>query len=349
MGRSEIQRIEQIISETIKLFDLDLHGVTVLTEAASGNFYITPIIAALAGAKVFALAKDNQYGAKGMIGRYVAAQAERFSMKDRIEILYLLTDQIIRESNIVTNLGVLRPIKSTFIRAMNDTAIITSMCEDWEVREEDIDREECRKRGIILGAVNEESEIRNIFRYVGYLALKLIMETGLEIINNRYLIISSDKFGRTINSVLKLNGAETKMLNTELLQREDLTHQGLDGDFDAVIIADYSFTRPIVSSSGLITVAKIKEFFPLAKIIHLAGAVDSSYLHGHGITCYPPGQGLSRRMSVTLDYLGIRSLIELHTAGLKVGEILYKERRSGLKSEEIQQKLARHPLCQLLD
>jgi hypothetical protein len=349
MSKTEFERIRRLLTETIKLFDLDLRGMTVLTEAASGNYYVTPLIAALAGAKVYAIARDSEFGEKEEVGRYVAAQAELFSVNDTIEIMYQLSDRIINKSDIVTNLGLLRPIDSPFIRAMHDRAVITSMCENWEVREKDIDRVECRKKGILLGAVNEESEIRDIFRYVGYLAFKLVLETGLEILNNRFFIIGSDKFGRTITSVLKLNGAEADLIDTETLNRETLSRLRDPEKYHAIIIADYTCKESIIAQSGKITAEEISEFFPAARIIHLAGEVDTDYLLQNGITCHPTRQGFTRRMTVTLDYLGMQPLIELHTAGLKVGEMLCRERKLGLQPEKIRRKFTNHSLCQLLD
>ena len=50
------------ILKSIKKFKLSLKNKNILTEAANGNYVVTPIIAALAGAKVTALAKNTRYG-----------------------------------------------------------------------------------------------------------------------------------------------------------------------------------------------------------------------------------------------------------------------------------------------
>ena len=41
---------------------LDLKGKTVLTEAASGAYVVTPLLAAIAGAKVYAFTRTTRYG-----------------------------------------------------------------------------------------------------------------------------------------------------------------------------------------------------------------------------------------------------------------------------------------------
>ena len=48
-----IKRIEKLIGDAIDTYNLDLSGLTVFTEAASGNYVVTPLIAALAGSDRF--------------------------------------------------------------------------------------------------------------------------------------------------------------------------------------------------------------------------------------------------------------------------------------------------------
>ena len=49
--------IDKLVRQ-VRDLELDLRGKTVLTEAASGAYIVTPVLAAIAGAKVFAA---NQY------------------------------------------------------------------------------------------------------------------------------------------------------------------------------------------------------------------------------------------------------------------------------------------------
>lgn len=48
--------------QRVDALELDLRGRTVLTEAASGAYVVTPVLAALAGARVFAYTKTTRYG-----------------------------------------------------------------------------------------------------------------------------------------------------------------------------------------------------------------------------------------------------------------------------------------------
>ncbi|HZI54747.1 MAG TPA: hypothetical protein VFD56_13620, partial [Chitinophagaceae bacterium] len=50
------------IDDAVNRLNLDLSGKVVLTEAATGAYIVTPVIAALAGAEVYAFTKDTRYG-----------------------------------------------------------------------------------------------------------------------------------------------------------------------------------------------------------------------------------------------------------------------------------------------
>ena len=52
-------RLKQVVEE----LELDLQGRVVLTEAATGPYVVTPVLAALAGANVYAYTRPTRYGA----------------------------------------------------------------------------------------------------------------------------------------------------------------------------------------------------------------------------------------------------------------------------------------------
>jgi hypothetical protein len=58
-----IHELLGLMRHAILQCDLDLSRVTVLTEAATGAYSVTPVLAALAGAQtVFAYARDSRHG-----------------------------------------------------------------------------------------------------------------------------------------------------------------------------------------------------------------------------------------------------------------------------------------------
>ena len=70
-------RILMLMKESIHTCSLDLKGAVVLTEAATGAYVVTPIIAALAGAEqVFAITKSSRYGSFEKAVNYTMQIAE---------------------------------------------------------------------------------------------------------------------------------------------------------------------------------------------------------------------------------------------------------------------------------
>jgi len=65
---------------------LDLKDLTVLTEAANGPYVITPIMAAIAGAKVFAITRSTRYGSFQEIQQATVKLAAVSGVSNRIEI-----------------------------------------------------------------------------------------------------------------------------------------------------------------------------------------------------------------------------------------------------------------------
>ena len=56
-------RIKSLIMDMISTLKLDLSGLTILTEAATGYYALTPIIAAMAGAdSVYAMTRNSRFG-----------------------------------------------------------------------------------------------------------------------------------------------------------------------------------------------------------------------------------------------------------------------------------------------
>ena len=67
---------------------------------------------------------------------------------------------------------------------------------------------------------------------------------------------------------------------------------------------------------------------PNITIIHLFGDVDVALCNKNQLKIYPQFNGKAQKMSFTLGYLGLKSIINLQSASLKVGELLYKKNYS---------------------
>ena len=79
--------IDKLVRQ-VKRPQLDLKGKTVLTEAATGAYIVTPVLAALAGAKVFAYSKTTRYGKLEEVFSNTKELGGKFSRNFLLDIHY---------------------------------------------------------------------------------------------------------------------------------------------------------------------------------------------------------------------------------------------------------------------
>ena len=169
----DLTRLETLIKDSIKVMDLDLSGLNVLTEAASGNFVSTCLIAAMANAnKVIAVTKDSSYGSANQVIDFCQNNANSLSINN-IEFTDQPPHEVAKGINIVTNLGFVRPINKQLIDELPSNAVISLMWEPWELREEDIDVNYCVSKDIPVIGTNERDTRLNTYKSVSYTHLTL--------------------------------------------------------------------------------------------------------------------------------------------------------------------------------
>jgi len=330
-------RVKNLIDSAITDLKLDLSGLTVLTEAASGNYVVTPLIAALAKAKkVYAFTRDSVYGKATDIKELTLKFAKFCGVHEKIDVVFNKSPEIINKADIITNLGFVRPINRDFVTAMKDTAVIPLMCEAWEFRKEDVDLEACRKKGILVMGTNENHPGLKIFNFCGNLCLKMLLQLGIEGYKSKIVIVSIDKFGKTIQKTLKAIGAKTYLVS-EL--KSKLSRLYLK-DADAIVIADYTRLDTFIGSKGHISAGKLFELSQGISAVQFAGKVNTEELQKVGIPYFPDREVGSFRMGNTLAELGPKAVIELHTAGLKVGELMCIAMKQGRRGEYLENDVA---------
>lgn len=325
-GISNPLRLLSLIRRQISFLQLDLSGLTILTEAASGPYVITPVIASLAGAKrVIAITSNSSYATADEVVSQTRALELLCEVKTVSEIHTERSLNLFFEADIVTNLGFVRPLDKNVIFAMKQTAVIPLMCEAWEFRPGDVDLDACNSRNIPVVGTNEDFPGLEVFSYSGYLCAKMLFEAQIEIYKSNILVVGSDKFGGVIAKYLSQLGAHVTHL-------ENLRTGALAGlhDLDAVIVADYTRRDTIIGRNGDILPETFAADAMGATVVQFAGVVDVDELSRQGIKVHPGIDLDSQRMARTLAYLGPRPALELHAAGLKVGELLLK--RSGFIS-----------------
>ncbi len=342
-------RCRRLIESAVAKFALDLSGLVVLTEAATGYYILTPLIAALAGAhRVYAFTRDSRYGEAVDVRVQTMDLADRWEVSDRIEILLSREDDRIGYADIITNLGFVRPLDKPFLQRLKPTAVIPLMWETWEYRPEDLDLGECRRLGLPVLGTNEGHPDLETAKYIGYIALKLLFTLEIECLRSRVVVLGSGTFADQAVAALMATGAEANLVRV-----------GADGTYDvelarrlvrradALVVVEHHSRVPLIGPEGAISAADLRSLSPGLAVAHICGDVDRESLAAAGLYCCPGRFSPSGYMSVATDYVGPRALIDLHSAGLKVGEELARARRAVSSGSQAEiEVLARTTLAQ---
>jgi hypothetical protein len=317
-------RLRRLLAEVVARLELDLTGACVLTEAASRHFAVTPAIAVAAGApEVYAVARDSQYATAREAAEHVQEVAGAAGL-DVDRIRFVSRDALPARVDIVTNLGALRPLDAEVLGSLGTNGVVTLMCEAWEVRDRDVDLAYCRRHGIPTAGVWEDFEGFDVFRSSGTLASRICMDAGIEVAGNHVVVLSPDRFGEVIPPVLEGNLAKVRRIHSD----RELTRETVEWA-DALLVADYTSTTAVLGTANGPSVAQLAAWNPALVVVQFAGALPVEALRASGLVHHPPLPVGPRRMAFTLSHLGVRPVLTLHAAGLKVGELLWRRKAAG--------------------
>jgi hypothetical protein len=316
-------RVGRLVDEAISRFGLDLRGIAVLTEAASGPFVVTPLLAARAGARVVAVTRDSRHGAAAEVAEYAREWADRLGVADAVELHVGSGADRAADADLVTNLGFVRPINYDFVSRLRGDAVLSLMCEPWEIRPSDVDMAACRAAGVPVLGTNERDPRLQTFRFVGVLALKLLFELEVEVLFASIVVLSSEPFAGPIVDTLTTSGADVTLVDVTAGDdpRADAVLDRVRGA-DALVVAEHRDRRAVVGGSTGIPLAVLADAD--VAVAHIAGTVDDS---GGVLRKHPPEPADPGVMTVTTDALGPRPVVDLHAAGLRVGQALAEAMR----------------------
>lgn len=313
------RRLSRLLRTAVEQCQLDLTGLVVLTEAATGPYVVTPLLAALAGGQVYAVAGASRYGTIDHAIAQTLGIANHLDVADRINIVTDKTAPIISQADIVTNCGHVRPITAEMIDWMKPTAVIPLMYESWEFRRADIDLLACRVRGIAVGATNERHPFINVFSYLGLMAAKLLLDAGVGIYSNHILLLCDNAFCPYLTEVLVKLGAR-------VTTSDGLSKTQQDQSYDAILVALRPRSEAVISTREA---ELIGQKWPSTIVIQFWGDVDRDALAAEGVLFWPARAPESGHMSILPSALGPEPVVRLQAGGLKVGEILAKQRQQG--------------------
>ncbi len=312
-------RLVTLMQQAIQRCDLQLQNLTVLTEAATGAYAVTPVLAAMAGAhKVFAIARNSRYGTVEEVKANIQQIAEIAGVSKRIEFIANKSKDIVAQANIITNSGHVRPINAEMIAWMKPNAVIGLMYEAWEFRPEDVDLIACRQRSINVVGVNERHPSVDVFSFLGIMAVKLLLDAGIAVYTSHILLLCDNPFRSFIERGLVNAGASVETVDS-------LATASTDKTYDAILVALQPRFEPLLSATDATAIAKC---WPGALVAQYWGDIDRSAFLSHNIPVCPKVQPKPGHMGILPSAVGPEPIIRLQAGGLKAAEVIWRQSSS---------------------
>lgn len=334
-------RARRIADEVVERLGLDLEGLAVYTEAATGPYLWTPLVAALAGADwVWARAADSRHGAAGQVREATPEAAAEWGVSDRVEVVLEKRAEEIGAADIVTNTGHVRPLDRETVGWMKPTAAVPLMWETWEFREGEVDLEACREKGVVVLGTDESGGPFDLYHYAGHAALALMYELELEGVRTRAAVLGGGEgLGRSIVERFREVGVEVAWFADD--EPDARSYADLPGfldrhapGLDLLVCAEHRDDRLLLGPGGLAEPAELAAADPGLRVGVIAGHVDADALEASGLRYAPDEICPFGYMSWQAADLGPRPILELYGMGLSVGASIARARRAGLAPSE---------------
>jgi hypothetical protein len=306
-------RLINLMTAAVERCRLDLAGRVVLTEAASGPYIVTPVLAALGGADfVYALTRSTPHGTVDEIRARTLALARFAGVEKCIRVIAQKTPAVVGEADVVTNSGHLRPIDAEMISWMKPTAVIPLMFEAWEFRPSDLELAAAQQRGILVAGTNERHPDVDVFSFLGIMAVKLLVDAGIAVYGSRVLVLCDNPFAAFIERGLTRAGATVELRASPM---EADAGPGLD----AVLVALHPRATPVFKAAeARLTASR----WPGAVVAQFWGDLDRSALTEAGVPYWPADGPAPGHMGMLPSGVGPEPVVRLQCGGLKVGEVL---------------------------
>jgi hypothetical protein len=318
-SRFPTKRVLAVIRAAIERHRLDLSGLVVLTEAATGYYRVTPVIAGLArAARVIAVARDTSFGTSSDAQHQVGDLAEAAGVASRIDFASGAARDHVGAAQVVTNLGAVRPIDAAFAARMSPQGAVSLMFGALDARPADIDVAALRSAGIPVCGVDEERI--GLFRWTGQRIAWWLTEVGLEIQGSRLAVWGDAPPARAVADWLARAGASIERIVVTPAPGQ------LDG-LDGLVLMDREVR---ITPGERISPEVIAERSPGAAILEYAGLVDRARCAALDLVVYPDKSPVRGHVARTIGEILYAPVVELHTAGLRVGELMTRARAEGL-------------------
>ena len=304
-------RLVALMRRAIVATGLNLSAMTVLTEAATGAYGVTAVIAAMAGAmRVHAFVRPSSYGTVSEVNDWTSLLARTAGVAERIDIIEEISPESLDKVDIVTNSGHLRPLTATLIDHLPSSAVIALMFEAWEFRPDDIDIRSCARRGIPVVGINEQHEAVDVFSFLGPLSVKHLHDCGLAVYRNRIALVCDNSFAEPIKRGLAgLGGLVDVFCDVEAVLPED---------WDVVLVALSPGREPRIGNAEARHLAAVMP--AEAIVVQFWGDVDRSAAMSYSLNVWPRQPPSAGHMAILLSAIGPEPIVRLQTGGLRAAE-----------------------------
>lgn len=295
---------------------LNLSELTVLTEAASGAYVVTPVIAAMAEARhVLAVTQPTRYGTVEEVRNATLELARRSGVADRIEIVTAKTRSIVGQADIVTNSGHVRPIDASMIGWMKQGAVIALMYESWEFRPDDLDLDACLRADVLVAGTNERHPHIDVFSYLGPMAVRLMHDAGVAACRASILLLCDNPFRSFLEHGLRAAGA--------VVESAESVSAATGNAFDAIVLALTPRAEARLNADDALAISRR---WPGAVVVQFWGDLDRTAVVAAGVPLWPVNTPQPGHMGILLSALGPEPIVRLQTGGLKAAESLWRHR-----------------------
>ena len=306
------RRLVRLMAAAVERCRLDLTGLRVLTEAANGAYVVTPVLAAMAGARVDALGAGTSYASAAELERVTLELADLAGVADRVTVHDRPDPTLLGAVDVVTNSGQVRPIDAAMVAQLKPTCVVPLMYEAWEYRASDVDLAACRARGVAVAGTNEQHPAVDVFSFLGPMAVKALHDAGVSVYASTLALLCDNAFGPYIERTLTACGA--RVTTTDRLSADSLPP-----GCDAVVVALQPGDDVVLTAADA---ARLADLSPGTPLVQYWGDVDRAGLAAAGVPTWPrhePGRG---HMAVLPSAVGPEPIVRLQSGGLKVGEVL---------------------------
>jgi hypothetical protein len=312
------KRLRRLMCAAIDRCNLSLDGFVVLTEAATCAYAVTPVLAAMAGAQVFAVTRNTSFGTVEQVRQSTTALADLCGVVDRVEVFEQIPERALGTADIVTNSGHVRPIGAAMVARMKQGAVIPLMYESWEFRDSDVDLDACARRGTAVAGTNECHPAVDVFCFLGIMAVKLLLDAGVAVYGSDVVLLCDNPFAPFIEKGLVGTGARVRCVR----------QLAAAANCDAIVVAMAPAGAPAISA------AKIARYFPGAVVAEFWERIDRRALDDCGVPYWPVEDVAPGHMGILPSAVGPEPVVRLQCGGLKVGEIMARAVRAGIDPVE---------------